>query len=248
MAKYVVACTWENVPHLTPEAIKDLWASIPPHQRDARSKGIPQIGAGKIYPVSELDIVVPRFDIPAKWRKVYGLDVGWNRTAAIWIAEDPVSKVWYAWSEHYMGNMEPSSQALAIKARGATIPGVIDPASRGRSQADGQQLIQTYKDLGLLVTPAKNAVETGLYEVWQALTSGMLKIFPDLQNFLEEYRVYRRDAKGHVVKERDHLMDCCRYVWLSGRDLAISTAIEIIPPQRERGRSYGNTGQGWMGV
>lgn len=248
MAKFVVACTWDNVPHLSEDAKKDLWASIPSFQREARSKGIPQIGSGQIYPVAESDIVVKRFDIPAKWRRVFGLDVGWNRTAGIWIAEDPVSKVWYAWSEHYLGNMEPAAQSLAIRARGITIPGVIDPASRGRSQVDGKELMQSYKDLGLLITPAKNAVETGLYEVWQAFTSGMLKIFDDLTNTLEEYRVYRRNEKGHIVKEKDHLMDALRYVWLSGRDLAIPTAPEVIIQPRERVRSYGNTGQGWMGV
>lgn len=246
MAKFVVMCDWDQVPHLSEEAKKDLWASIPPYQREARKKGLPQIGSGQIYPVAESDIVVPRFDIPATWRKVYGLDVGWNRTAAVWIAEDPNTKVWYAWSEHYMGHMEPATQALAIKARGATIPGVIDPAARGRGQVDGQQLLQSYKDLGLLVSPAKNAVETGLYEVWQALSGGIFKVFDTLPNFLEEYRVYRRDIKGHVVKEKDHLMDATRYVWLSGRDLAISTAVVAprLPMSREQAGSA--SGTGWM--
>ena len=31
-----------------------------------------------------------------------------------------------------------------------------------------------------------------------------------------EYRLYRRDDKGNVVKERDHLMDATRYLVVSG--------------------------------
>jgi hypothetical protein len=40
-AKFVVSCTWDEAPHL-PHEIKDqLRGALPPHERDARSKGIP---------------------------------------------------------------------------------------------------------------------------------------------------------------------------------------------------------------
>jgi hypothetical protein len=71
-------------PHLSAEQKAELWGSIPPYQRDARSKGIPQLGSGAIYPVPESEIVVDPFEIPLHWPRGYGLDVGWNRTAAIW--------------------------------------------------------------------------------------------------------------------------------------------------------------------
>jgi hypothetical protein len=212
--------SWWDVPHISPAMREELLKSIPPYQRDARSKGIPQLGSGAIYPVAESDITVPRFEIPKHWRRGFGLDLGWNRTAAIWAAQDPESLVTYLWSEHYMGKEEPSIHAAAIKARGAWIPGVIDPSSRGRSQRDGIQLLQSYRDLGLDIEPALNAVETGLFEVWQALSGGMLKVFADLPNWFAEFRLYRRDDKGRVVKENDHLMDATRYYLLSGRDRA----------------------------
>lgn len=245
---YVVTATWDDVPHLSEQAKKDLWASIPPYQRDARSKGIPQLGSGQIYPVSESEITCAPISIPQSWRRCYGLDVGWNRTAAIWLAEDPVSKIWYAWSEHYIGREEPALQAQAIRARGEKIPGVIDPASRGRGQKDGAQLLQDYKDLGLNVTPSKNAVEAGLYEVWQMFSGGMLKIFNTLTNTLEEYRVYRRDEKGHVVKERDHLMDALRYAILSGRDCAEpGEPPKPVAPVDPHGNNWRQKPTSWMG-
>lgn len=243
---FVVNAEWNDVPHLSEEAKRELWASIPPYQREARSKGIPQLGSGQIYPVAEADITVAPFIIPNNWRKCYGLDVGWNRTAAIWLAEDPASKVWYAWSEHYMARAEPALQAQAIKARGEKIPGVIDPAARGRGQRDGSQLLQDYKDLGLLITPAKNAVESGLYQVWQMFSSGMLKVFNTLPNFFEEYRLYRRDDKGHVVKERDHLCDALRYCVLSGLDLAIAAVPPPVKPKEGLYRSEKSRSSGWM--
>ena len=203
--------------------------SLPPHQRDARSKGIPSLGSGAIYPVPESEIIVDPFKIPAYWPKVYGMDVGWNRTAVVWGAIDRDSDVVYLFSEHYRGQAEPSVHVAGLKARGDWIPGAIDPAARGRSQEDGKQLLRKYIDLGLDLTPAVNAVEAGIYEVWQRLSTGRMKVFGSLNSWLGEYRIYRRDKKGQVVKEHDHIMDATRYLVMSGLDVAKVAPINKTP-------------------
>lgn len=220
MSKSVISCTWQDVPHLTQADIDAQLASYPPHQRDARSKGIPQLGSGAIYPVPESEIVVDPFELPIFWPKAYGMDVGWNRTAAIWGAHDRENDIVYLFSEHYRGQAEPSVHADAIKSRGLWIPGAIDPASRGRQQRDGEQLFQNYLDLGLQLIKAENGVEAGIFDVWQRLSTGRLKVFRTLQNWLQEYRLYRRDEKGQVVKSNDHLMDATRYLIVSGVQIA----------------------------
>ena len=75
MSRLLVTATWDDVPHLAAEEKAELWASIPPYQRDARSKGIPQLGSGAIYPVPESDLLVEPFAIPAHWPQGYGMDV-----------------------------------------------------------------------------------------------------------------------------------------------------------------------------
>jgi phage terminase large subunit-like protein len=207
--------TWDDVPHLTKTQKDELWASIPPFQRDARSKGVPQLGAGAIYPVPESELICEEFAIPEHWRRCYGMDVGWNRTAVIWGATNPDTEVTYLYSEYYRGQAEPILHAEAIKARGE-MPGVIDPASRGRAQTDGQQLPGMYRRHGLDITLANNAVESGLYNVWQTMSAGKLRVFQNLRNWLSEFRLYRRDEKGRVVKNNDHLMDATRYLVVSG--------------------------------
>lgn len=41
-SKFIIQATWDDAPHLTTEQKEKLWAALPPHQREARSKGVPQ--------------------------------------------------------------------------------------------------------------------------------------------------------------------------------------------------------------
>nr|MDQ3024114.1 hypothetical protein [bacterium] len=150
----------------------------------------------------------------------------------------------YRVSEHYRGQAEPSVHADAIKSRGAWIPGVMDPAARGRSQVDGRQLLQMYKDLGLDVEVANNAVEAGIYEMWQRLSTGRYKVFRSCQAWLAEYRLYRRDESGRVVKGNDHAMDESRYFVMSGLERAKANPG---PKSKGQAQSYHGGGAGWMG-
>ena len=219
-SKYLVQAAWSDVPHIDAKTQAELLAATPPYLRDARSKGEPSLGAGAIYPVELSEVLVDPFQIPAHWPRCYALDVGWNRTAALWAALDREVDCWYFYTEHYRGKAEPSIHATAIKARGEWIPGVIDPAARGRSQDDGTQLLATYRNLGLNLTEAANALEAGIYEVWMRLSTDRIKVFKTLMNWQAEYRLYRRDEKGNVVPQFDHLMDDMRYLILSGAGVA----------------------------
>lgn len=229
-SRYLVTAGWSDVPHLDAATQRELLGSTPRYLRDARSKGVPSLGAGAIWPFPIEDIEVAPFEIPAYWPRCYGLDVGWRYTAAIWLAHDRTNGMWFAYTEHKMGEARPVVHATAIRARGDWIPGLIDPASRGRSQVDGEQLMQNYRDLGLALHPADNAVEAGLWAVEELFGTGRLKIFSTLGRFKAEYMLYRRDEKGKVVKEHDHLCDALRYAVQSGRNHAVARPIARSTP------------------
>lgn len=240
--KWFVQAGWPDVPHIDEEEKRALIATTPRYQIPARTLGEPSLGVGAIYPIPEAEITCARFEIPKHWPRFYGLDVGWKTTAAVWIALDRDTQRMFAYHEHYRGEAEPAIHAAGIKAPGAWIPGVIDPACIGSNQVDGRNLLEMYRELGLDIEPADNAVETGIFEVWQALSSGRLKIFADLANLLSEFRKYHRDEKGRVVKTCDHALDALRYAVMSGPARA-----KTEPVKRDRGpRSGGNT-TGWMG-
>lgn len=220
MSRYCVQIGWDEVPHLSADTKKALLDGMLPHMREARTKGIPMLGAGAIYPVPESVIVVEPFALPAFWPKAYALDVGWNRTAALWGAWSRDDDTVYLWSEHYVGQAPPAVHASAIAARGNWMTGAIDPAAAGANQKDGSRLIEEYRSLGLSLVEADNAVESGIHAVYQRMSTGRLKVFSTLRNWLAEFRIYRRDEKGRVVKENDHLMDCTKYLINTGMRFA----------------------------
>lgn len=227
--KVCIQAGWDDVPHLSPEEKARRLAAMPAYQREARSKGTPQLGSGAIYPVAEEDIAVDDFPIPEHWPKVYGLDVGWNNTAASWHAWDRETDTLYLYSCYKRGQAEPSTHADAIKARGKWIPGVSDPAADIAGQKDGEKLFQIYRDdYELNLIKADNAVEAGIFKLYGLITTGRYKVFRSCRQWWDEFRLYRRDKNGKVVKEHDHLMDTSRYVVMSGKDVALCR-----PPERD---------------
>lgn len=221
MAKFSVMVGWDDVPHLTAEQKASTLAGIPAWQRDARITGMPQLGAGAIYPLPEADILIDPFVIPEHWKRSYGMDPGWNRTAAIFFAWNPDGPGAVAYADYYRGLAEPAVHVAALRAMGADwMTGVIDPAAQKTRGLKGEILLDVYRSMGLTLTIANNAVEPGLLQTWHWLSTNQLKIFRTLNDTRNEMRLYRRNEKGEVIKENDHLMDAMRYNVMSGRVVA----------------------------
>ncbi len=210
--KYVQVVAWDDVPHISEEMKAKMLAATPPQLREARSKGTPTVGEGLVYPVDPKNIIIDDFVVPKHYQRLYGMDVGWSNTAAVWGAWDRDNDIIYIVSEHKQGQAEPIIHAKAIKARGEWIRGQIDPAARGRSQIDGESLFNLYRGEGLLIYPANNAVEAGIFSIWERLSTGRLKIFKSCTGILRELSLYHRNDKGKIVKKNDHLLDALRYL------------------------------------
>lgn len=237
--KHSTTVAWDDCPHLDEKAKEMLRQTIPPWQLSAKSKGIPVVGTGAIYPISEDSLIVEPFKIPDYWPRAYGLDTGWQCTAAVWGAWDKDSDTVYLYSEYKVGNEKPPIHAAAIKGRGEWMRGAGDAAA---TNSDGKQYIQQYRDLGLnLVLPDKS-VEAGLFAVYNRMSSGRFKIFSTLNNWLTEFRLYRRDDNGKIVKKNDHLMDATRYLIMTGLKVA-----ETEPNQIEQQTFNGFYGKSLIG-
>lgn len=244
MAKFVVNCGWNHAPHLTEQEKEEMLKALPPHEREARSLGLPSMGSGRIYPVADSVFVIPPAKLPEYLPRAFGLDVGWNFTAGVFGAYDEESDVWTIYGEYKGEKQEPAVNAAAMRARSqGWIRGVIDPASMGVSQSNGQSLIDIYTRNGLDVECANNSVEPGLLEVFQRLTEGRLLIHNTCVKTLEELRLYHRKQNGSVAKVNDHLMDALRYLIMSGHNV-MCVRPEIEEEQEREAMSYKTHGEG----
>ncbi len=237
-SKAVIQAGWDDVPWLDAETKQRLLDDTPLYLREARSKGLPSQGAGNVYQVPVEELLVTPFTIPDSWPRMFALDVGWNKTAALWGALDPSTDTLYIYDEHYMGMELPSTHAFAIMSRGKGIPGVFDPAARGRSPNDGKRLIQDYKDMGLTLFPAINEVDSGILAIQQRAAVKKLRIFKTCINVQKEWMLYSRDKNGKIIKENDHALDALRYIINNLRRMASRT-------EGDRGMNLKYTAQGY---
>ena len=220
-SKWVIGATWnDDIPHLDAATKAKIIAGCDPKERDIRMLGAFNLGSGAIYSsgIAEVDITVKPFPIPTHWPRVYALDVGWNTTAVLFAAQSVNDGTWFGYKELVFHKQPPEVVAAAIRREGEMY-GVVDTAATGASQKDGERLIDIYRALGLRLEFPDKSVEAGIAKVYQMLSYGQFKVFSNLTNFLTEYRLYRRDDKGRVVKLFDHIMDCLRYLIMSGLDI-----------------------------
>lgn len=219
--RFIASVSWDDVPHLSEDWKAQALASYARHELDARTKGIPALGSGAIYPYPEAEITCKRFPIPSFWPKCYGFDFGWKEAAAVWIAKNPDTGQLFAYREYVANNQVPAIHAAAIRAPDSWIPGVVDPAAKKHvNVADGSYVIDLYAREGLILELASNIREPDIQTVSQAFATGQLKIFDDLTHLLGDYRFYRRDDEGRIVKGRDHTLDALRYAVVSGVEYA----------------------------
>ncbi len=213
--KFVVKAGWRDVPHLSKKWMDQQKKEYSPNEIDARTKGDPAMGEGRILPIDESFVFVKPFEIPEYWPRAYGMDPGWHRTAVVWMAEDPSTKVRYVYAEYRHGKVVPVVHAQAIKARsGEEMNGAFDPSGGGR-QSDGVMLIDFYRSLGLRVHESENAIIPSIARLLNQFESGSLKIFNTCETLREEMRMWKYDMNNPnkpAQKQKDDLIDALRYV------------------------------------
>lgn len=220
----VVTMTIDDADHYSPEDRARIIASYPAHEREARTKGVPSMGSGRIFPIPEEQIVVEPFAIPKVWPQIVGIDFGWDHPfAAARLAWDRDNDCLYLTGEYRQREASPIIHAAAIRPWGTWIPVAWPHDGLQHDKGSGEQLAAQYKQQGLAMTSDRatfddgtNGVEAGVSEMLQRMETGRWKVFSTCGMWLEEFRLYHRD-KGLIVKERDDLISASRYAMMMRR-------------------------------
>lgn len=224
----VITMTIDDALHYTPEERAKIIASYPPHEREARTKGVPSMGSGRIFPVPEEDIVCEPFNIPAVWPQIIGVDFGWDHPfAAVRCAWDRDADTFYVIGEYRQSQATPIIHAASIRPWGDWIPISWPHDGLQHDKGSGEQLATQYRAQGLRMLPNRatfvdgtHGVEAGVSDMLQRMQTGRWKVFNTCRAWIEEFRIYHRDD-GKIVKERDDLISASRYALMMKRSAAV---------------------------
>jgi hypothetical protein len=226
MTRHVTFMTIDDVTHYTEQQKAEIVARYPAHEREARAKGIPVFGGGRVFPVTEESIRVDPFAIPDHFAQINGLDFGWNHPfAAARCAYDKDNDVFYVIGEYRQSETTPVVHAAAIKPWGEWIPNAWPHDGMQHEKSAGVPLAAQYDDQGLNMLPVKatfedgsNSVEAGVIEILDRMQTGRFKVFSNCGLWFGEFRIYHRDKDtGLIVKEHDDLISASRYAYMMRR-------------------------------
>lgn len=228
----VTVMTIEDAEHYTPEQRQKIINSYPAHEREARTKGIPTLGSGRIFPIEESLIKIELFEIPKHWPQLGGLDFGWDHpSAAVRICWDRDEDVIYVTSAHRQKQQTPLLFAASVKPWGDWMPWAWPHDGLQHDKGSGQALRDQYAAQGLKMLADKathppkdgeeegtggNGVEAGVLDMLDRMQTGRLKVFSNLGDWFEEFRMYHR-KDGKIVKLDDDLISATRYALMMKR-------------------------------
>lgn len=220
----VVTMTIDDAEHYTPEQRDAIIASYPPHERESRARGVPSLGSGRIFPVSEELITCEPFDIPRHFVQLGGLDFGWDHpTAAVCLSWDRDADAVYVTKAHRLKEATPIIHAAALRPWGQWLPWAWPHDGLQHDKGSGEQLRTQYADQGMLMLDEQatfedgsNGVEAGLMLMLDMMQTGRFKVFSHLNDWFEEFRLYHR-KDGKVVKIGDDLISATRYALMMRR-------------------------------
>jgi len=213
----VIGMTIEEALHYTAEERQKIIDSYPQWERECRTKGIPVLGSGRIFPVEEVKIACEHRDFPSHWPRIGGMDFGWDHPfAAVELVWDRDTDTVYVSRIYRLKESTPIEHAAAIRAWGKDLPWAW-PRDGKRETLEGVALAEQYRDQGLYMLrdhaqfeDGSVSVKAGLMAMLDRMRTGKLKVFKEHLDWWEEFRLYHR-KDGKVVKEGDDLMCATRY-------------------------------------
>jgi len=216
-----------------------------PHEREARSLGIPFLGSGRILITPEQFLIEPPIEhIPSYWKKLWGIDFGIGHPfAAVLILWDADNDVIHVHGTVRMADALSIVHAAAMRKIAISVPVAWPRDGSDRDKNTGAPLKDGYKAHGLKMLDhhatwpdGSVSTEAGIEEMDEREKTGRLKYAAQLSDILEERRFYHR-RDGKIVKVKDDLMSALRIAIMMRRFArAVSIgAIDNPPPDHNSG-------------
>ncbi len=233
--RFAITMVIEDALHIPAEERAKIIAGYAPHERDARARGVPLLGSGRIFQIAPEAIQEPPLEyIPAHWLKLWGIDFGIAHPfGACLILWDRDNDVIHVHATVRVADQGPLQHAAAMRPIGANVPVAWPQDGHQRDKGSLEPLAKQYKTHGLSMLPdhasfpdGGNSTEAGLAEMLERMETGRLKVAAHLAEWFEEFSLYHR-KDGLIVKLRDDLMSATRVAIMAkrfGRAVALGGA------------------------
>lgn len=224
MSRHVTFMTIDDAEHYSVERRAEIVSAYLPHEREARARGIPVMGSGKVFPVEEAAITIAPFPIPEHWPQINGIDFGWDHPfGAVNCAWDRDADCFYVCKEYQAREQTPLIHVGSIRPWGEWIPTAWPHDGLQHDKGSGEELAKTYKGHGLTMTleratflDGSSGVEAGIMEMLERMQTDRWKVFSTCGGWLSEFRLYHR-KDGLIVKIKDDVISASRYAFMMRR-------------------------------
>jgi phage terminase large subunit-like protein len=217
--------------HIRPADRAMIVGGYPTHEREARSKGEPMLGEGKIYQTPESEIIedVDPRRFPDWFRWGAGIDLGIDHPFGyVLMCWDTEQDVIHLVAELRISGQTPGQHVAMIRGLEQRLFGrhmdfpTAWPADAGtRDKGSGEPVKNLDKQFGMrmmsepathanLKGVAANSLEGGVQEIDLRERHGKLKVSRSCICYLEERRLYHR-KDGEIVRLRDDVLAAARY-------------------------------------
>lgn len=219
-----VSLSLSEAGHITPDERERIIAGWPAHEREARSKGVPMLGSGRIFQVSEESISMPRpASLPKYWAYGIGGDFGIDHPfAAVECAWDRDSDVFMVLDGFKMKDARPIDHAARMKAWGR-LRFFWPHDGSVRDKGSGETLASQYKVHAVNTWPkhahhpdGSISTEACIQQMNEAMSTGKFKVAQSFDAWLQEFRLYHR-KDGQIVKVNDDLLSATMKAWMMKR-------------------------------
>jgi phage terminase large subunit-like protein len=207
------------------------------HEREARSRGEPMLGEGRVYAAAETQIVEDEDhnSWPNYWTWGWAIDPGAGHPfGATLCCFDNDQKIMHIVAEVRGSDMTIEQQVAEMRriekslfnSLGMEIPVAYPPDTGMRDRVSMTSLTKLYGQyLKMMIEPAslpgitgqaKFSLEGSVAEIDQWERAGRWKVHRRCRNYLQERRIYHR-KDGEIVKLHDDVLCAARYGFMNRR-------------------------------
>lgn len=224
---YLMTATWDDAPHILLAERRRIENSYPEHERDARVRGVPMLGSGRVFTEPEDNFLYDHVDFDESFARIKGIDFGIDHPAGfcelVW---DRDKDIIYLDKDGKKSNMQAEEHAAMINDHNPWVPVAWPHDGTTRDKGSGVELRHEYLKHGVKMLSKsaryKNDVGGGqpiepiIMHLKARISDGGFRVNRKCTSFREEYRFYHR-KDGIISAKKDDVLKSVFYALMMRR-------------------------------